>query len=73
MGEVFIRGKREDGMFEVELKRTPVLITELIHDMFNMSKMDIYKRLCDIRESAERDDRVSQTYVNALKKGETHE
>lgn len=64
MAFIRITGKDERGIFKTEIKRTPVLITE-------MTQYDIQKALEKIRESAERDERVKDYYVHALKKGES--
>ena len=56
-------------MIDAELKRTPVLITELIEKVTKekTSKMDIVHDLEEIRKSAEQDQRIAQTYVHCLK------
>ena len=67
MAKTIIKGIKEDGMFDTELKRTPVLITELIHDFPKLCEADITKRLCEIRESSERDERTIRTFAECLK------
>lgn len=71
MAFIRITGKDERGIFKTEIKRTPVLITELIRSFPKMTQYDIQKALEKIRESAERDERVKDYYVHALKKGES--
>lgn len=72
MSQIAVIGVNEDGTFKTEIKRTPVLITELIHDLPNMCEADIYRALCEIRESAERDARIEQTLAKSLKRHRRH-
>lgn len=67
MAKTIIKGIKEDGLFDTELKRTPVLITELIHDFPKLCEADIAKRLCEIRESSERDERTIRNFAECLK------
>ena len=69
MGKVIYKGLKENGLIDAELKRTPVLITELIEKVTKekTSKMDIVHDLEEIRKSAEQDQRIAQTYVHCLK------
>jgi hypothetical protein len=69
MAKVIYKGLKEDGLIDAELKRTPVLITELIEKVTKekTSKMDIVHELEEIRESAERDQRIAQTYAHVLR------
>lgn len=71
MAKVTITGVGEDGKFKTEIKRTPVLITELIHDFPKMCEADIHKALCEIRESSERDERTIRNFAHALKARQT--
>lgn len=69
MSKVIYKGLKENGLIDAELKRTPVLITELIEKVTKekTSKMDIVHDLEEIRKSAEQDQRIAQTYVHCLK------
>lgn len=69
MSKVIYKGLKENGLIDAELKRTPVLITELIEKVTKekTSKMDIVHELEEIRKSAEMDQRIAQTYVHCLK------
>lgn len=71
MTKIKITGKDEKGIIQAEAIPTAVCIEQLIHDMWKLSKFDIHKRLCEIRESAERDDRIRHTYAAVLKKRKT--
>ena len=68
MGITIFKGIKENGLIDAELKRTPVLVTELIHDFPKLSEADIEKRLRGIRESSERDERIARVYLETLKK-----
>lgn len=68
MAIIIHRGIKENGLIDAEIKRTPVLVTELIHDFPKLCEFEICERLREIRESAERDERISMIYVDALKK-----
>lgn len=69
MAKVIYKGLKEDGLIDAELKRTPVLITELIEKVTKekTSKMDIVHELEEIRKSAEQDQRIAQTYSHVLR------
>lgn len=70
MAKVIFKGVNEEtGLIDAEIKRTPVLVTELIEKVTKekTSKMDIVHDLEEIRESAERDQRIAQTYAHCLK------
>ena len=66
MGKTIIHGIKEDGLIDAEWKCTSVLISELINDYHKKSEMEVYHALADIRESAERDARISHTYASVL-------
>lgn len=68
MAKINIKGIGKDGIFDAEVKRTAVLVTELIYDFPRMCEHDIFKALCEIRESAERDDRVRRIAMEAARK-----
>ena len=52
MSKVIINGVDENGIMETEVIRTPVLVTELIHDFSNLCQAEIANRLKEIRDSA---------------------
>ena len=66
MGKTIIHGIKADGLIDAEWKCTSVLISELINDYHKKSEMEVYHALADIRESAERDARISHTYASIL-------
>lgn len=70
MAIIIHKGIKENGLIDAEIKRTPVLVTELIHDFPKLCEFEIRERLREIRESSERDERISMIYVDALKKKE---
>lgn len=67
MAQVIHKGIKENGIIDAEIRRTPVLVTELIHDFPKMSQAEIEKALREIRDSAEADERTKQAFVHALK------
>ena len=62
----------KDGLIHAEVKKTPVLITELIANLHNMTEAEVYKALCEIRESAEQDAMIMQIFAKALRKKNSH-
>lgn len=67
MAKTIIKGLKPDGTIDAELKRTPVLITELIQKFPGMCEVDIYHALADIRESSERDQSMIRTLLTIQK------
>lgn len=67
MAKIVYKGTKEDGLIDAEIKRTPVLITELIEDLPKLCQMEIVHRLEEIRSSSERDRRVERAFIHALK------
>lgn len=67
MSKIIHRGVKENGLIDAEIVWTPVLITQLIHDLPKLCEHDIYKRLCEIRESSEQDERIRGIYAGVLK------
>ena len=66
MAKVVIK-ETESGRIEAEITRTPVLITELIHDFPSMCEAEIQNALKEIRDSAEKDQDISRIYAKCLK------
>ena len=67
MSKVIINGINENGIMDADVIRTPVLVTELIHDFPNLCEAEIANRLKEIRDSAELDQTVMHTYLSVLK------
>ena len=70
MAKVNIKGTDDKGRIVANIKHTPMLITELIHDFPKMSEADIYHALCVIRQSSEHDVRVARMFCETLKRKE---